>query len=83
MYQKERFGAFSAGTGIMTITQEPYHDDLSDGAGHGTLIATDQIFFQIASSNTGAQNTAAVKVWYRWKNVSLQEYVGIVQSQQQ
>lgn len=56
--------------------------DLTDGAGHGLLCATDNIYFQITSASTGATNTVFAKILYRWKDVSVQEYVGIVQSQQ-
>ena len=56
--------------------------DLTDGAGHGILVATDNIFIQVISVGTGLTNTVRIKLLYRWKNVSLQEYIGIVQSQQ-
>ena len=56
--------------------------DLTDGAGHGILIATDSIFIQVVSAATGNTNTAQFKIMYRWKRVSLAEYIGIVQSQQ-
>jgi hypothetical protein len=62
-------------------TIEPWTDDLTDGAGHGFLVATDQIYAQIASTNTGAAQSCDVKIMYRWKNVGLQEYIGIVQGQ--
>jgi len=82
MYEKTRFGSFTAGGTAWTTETEPYHDDLTDGAGHGVLVATDQIYCQISSSSTGAAQTCAGKIWYRWKNVGLAEYIGIVQSQQ-
>jgi len=76
-------GAFTAaGTYAMTQTPYPHVIDTSDGAGHGVLIATDNIFAQVQSVGTGATNVADLKLLYRWKNVSLQEYIGIVQSQQ-
>jgi len=75
--------AFTAGGTYMAKEhQMPYQLDLTDGAGHGVLIATDNIFIQVTSVLTGAANTADVKFLYRWKNVALQEYIGIVQSQQ-
>lgn len=76
-------GAFTAaGTYGMTQVSMPVVYDLSDGAGHGILIATDNIFAQVSSVTTGATNSCGIKILYRWKNVSLQEYIGIVQSQQ-
>ena len=56
--------------------------DLTDGAGHGILIATDSIFVQAVSAATGNANMMQWKILYRWKRVSLAEYIGIVQSQQ-
>lgn len=58
--------------------------DLTDDDGHGMLIATDSIFIGAANTafTTGGTATINAKLYYRWKNVSLQEYIGIVQSQQ-
>lgn len=56
--------------------------DLTDGAGHGYLIGTDNIYLQVYSSATSTTNTVSFKILYRWKNVGITEYVGIVQSQQ-
>lgn len=82
-YYKENKGAFTAaGTYMGPQPLEPFTLDLTDGAGHGILIATDNIFVQMNSTATGASNTVRVKILYRWKNISLAEYVGIVQSQQ-
>ena len=76
-------GAFTAaGTYGMTQQAFPLVLDTTDGAGHGVLIATDNIFVQNASSGTGAANVTQCKILYRWKNVAMTEYVGIVQSQQ-
>jgi len=59
--------------------------DCTDGAGNGVLVATDQMFFGIIQ--TGATNPLTAgnvncRILYRWKNVGLTEYIGIVQSQQ-
>lgn len=56
--------------------------DLTDGAGHGILIGTDNLYLQISSASTGGAVAAACKILYRWKDVSTTEYVGIVQGQQ-
>jgi len=82
-YQKENINAFTAtGTGLLNFEVEPNVQDMTDGAGHGILIASDNIFLALSSVATGAANTAQVKILYRWKDVSVTEYVGIVQSQQ-
>jgi len=75
--------AVSTITAEGVIDQEVQHeDDLTDRAGHGVLIATDQLYFQVASTNTAQPNTVVFRLLYRMKEVSLVEYIGIVQSQQ-
>lgn len=59
-----------------------FQDDLTDEAGHGVLIATDQIFLQMYSAAKVNPDSYVAKLFYRWKEVSLEEYIGIVQSQQ-
>jgi len=56
--------------------------DLTDGAGHGILVGADKIYLFYNTATTAA-TTARVRIWYRWKNVSLTEYIGIVQASQQ
>ena len=68
-------------TGV--FDQEVQHvDDLTDRAGHGILIATDQLYFQVQSGATTQANVVVFRLLYRMKEVSLVEYIGIVQSQQ-
>lgn len=69
-------------TSGMVIFERIKLDDLTDGAGHGVLIATDNIYAQVVSASTSLTNTVRLKLLYRWKNVPLPEYIGIVQSQQ-
>ena len=59
-----------------------YEDDLTDQAGHGILLATDNVFFVITSVGTGVANAGVCRFGYRFKEVKLVEYIGIVQSQQ-
>lgn len=64
------------------------YDDLTDQAGHGLLVATDNIYLNAwvdsEGSTTSRSNPAAVAtLHYRLKEIGLQEYIGIVQSQQQ
>jgi len=80
----EHEGAFTA-LGSMGAYSHPTPlvYDLTDGAGHGFLLATDRIFVQADSDvMTPNINTNDFKILYRFKTVGLQEYVGIVQSQQ-
>lgn len=75
--------AFSAGgTGLLDFSRDPYVWDCTDGAGHGILIATDNIFIQASTAQQSLAATFPFKILYRFKKVSLVEYIGIVQSQQ-
>lgn len=64
--------------------------DLTDGAGHGLLVASSQMTFvtdcyvdNLATVQTGIQNSNFNAVMlYRFKEVPLSEYIGIQQSQQ-
>lgn len=87
----------------------PYHfenpldftNDLTDGDGHGVIIATDNVYltfnsigagFQIPGTGSAGSFTVddftfgpvSVFCWllYRFKDVALTEYIGVVQSQQ-
>lgn len=80
------------------VTQEPptypIVQDFTDGAGHGILVATDNMYLTLVSQISNYDNTGALpvpfavssavgaKVLYRFKEVALAEYIGIVQSQQ-
>ncbi len=72
----------AAGTGLLFFNINPQEVDLTDGAGHGVLVATDNIYVQANTTNQAAAATFNFKILYRFKEVSLVEYIGIVQSQQ-
>jgi len=80
-----RFDSFNAFTAAGTYAafgpNNPIVFDLTDGAGHGLLVATDNLYIGYDTNNVGATSKASAKILYRWKNVSETEYVGIVQSQ--
>lgn len=59
----------------------PVRQDLTDGAGHGILVATDNIYLSVSDTDMSLPTIWLVKIAYRFKNVPLQEYIGIVQSQ--
>jgi len=68
--------------GVGTSWETPQVIDLTDGAGHGILIATDTIFFGIdTDSYPGAGVSFNCRIFYRFKQVDLTEYIGIVQTQ--
>jgi len=56
--------------------------DLTDGAGHGIIVATQSMFFTVIGSSAPGAFDIKLKVLYRFKNVSLQEFVGLAIQQQ-
>jgi len=82
-FQKAVRNAFTAaGTGTLDVSVDPITWDMTDGAGHGVLVATDNIFIQATTNNYTAAQQFDFKILYRFKTVDLAEYIGIVQSQQ-
>lgn len=81
-FSKQIRGAFTAAGSYGMSYYEPYCFDMTDGAGHGVLIATDNIYFGLNTANFTAVSFCNARLLYRMKNVSLAEYIGIVQSQQ-
>lgn len=79
-YQNTAFTA--GGSGVMGFGREPFVMDLTDGAGHGLLVATDTLYAQGQTSNQTNASSFGIKFLYRFKRVKLVEYIGIVQSQQ-
>ena len=75
---------FGSGVGVTALLETPKINDLTDGAGHGILVATDNIYLGYIASAAAEPiaGTFTCRVLFRWKNVSLAEYIGIVQSQQ-
>lgn len=59
---------------------QTYMFDLTDGAGHGVLVATDNIYLWAAISEA-VVHQVDFAILYRFKNVTMSEYVGIAQSQ--
>ncbi len=55
--------------------------DFTDDSGHGLLIAARTVSIQISSVGTLQENTAHVRLYYRFKLIPLQEYLGIFAQQ--
>ncbi len=53
----------------------------TDGAGHGPIVATASIFVAVAGASQAAALTFFGRILYRFKNISLSEFVGISISQ--
>lgn len=77
--------SIAASTDSANISDFSTPIDLTDGVGHGVLVATDQLFIgaiqSAAASPITGSDTISVRILYRWKDVSVTEYIGIVQSQ--
>ena len=57
--------------------------NMTDSSGHGILLATDQLFLFVTTSGTSAHSfSGAAKLLFRFKEVDLADYIGIVQGQQ-
>lgn len=75
-------GIFATAAGF-AFASRIINQDLSDGSGRGILVATDSFFLNyLLQGPAGTTAKIAAKIYYRLKNITLQEYVGIVQSQQ-
>jgi hypothetical protein len=57
-----------------------YYFQSSDG--YGVLLASDTFHASLDSFNTGVANHAHLRLYYRFVQVPVSEYIGIVQSQQ-
>lgn len=75
-------GILNAGGSAFTSFEGPDWQDLTDGSGHGVLIATDKVFLGVDTVGFPGAASFNFRMLYRWKAVSLTEYIGIVQSQQ-
>lgn len=61
--------------------QFPIVHNLQANDGRGVLVAGDQMFVSFDSANTTGTMTTVFKFYFRYVDVALQEYVGLVQSQ--
>jgi hypothetical protein len=59
----------------------PYVTDFTDGAGHGLLIGTENIYLRIQSAFYTTASRITLRLSYRYKLVDVYEWIGIVQSQ--
>lgn len=81
MGEKVLRGAFTAAGTYGVELMEPFMQDLTDGAGHGVLVATDQMLLGLNTVGFTAVGSVNMKILYRFKRIGLAEYIGIVQSQ--
>lgn len=57
--------------------QRPIIHDHNDGAGHGEIIATNSLFIGLQGVSQTNALTARVRVYYRFKNIGVNEFVGL------
>jgi len=69
-------------TDVGQLVRTTVRRDFTDGAGHGLILAVDTIYAEVGSNNTAIRAWIVWKIGYRFKEISLAEYIGIVQSQQ-
>ncbi len=67
--------------GGASVSTLPLSVDMTDSNGNGILVATDRMFATDGAVNNTALTEGIVKILYRMVNITVQEYVGIVQSQ--
>lgn len=75
-------GAFTAAGTYATVEDNPRIINVTDASGHGVLIGTDTLFLDFVTASFAGAATVSARFLYRWKEVTLEEYIGIVQSQQ-
>jgi len=56
--------------------------DFSDGAGHGIILAGQQLFFSFIGTSQASAQSASVRLFYRFKNIGVDEFVGLAIQQQ-
>jgi len=60
---------------------EPYMFDLTDGCGHGYLVAVDTLYLGCASGGMASPSGGSGRIYWRYVSVNLAEFMGLIQSQ--
>lgn len=69
--------------GSQAVDTQPKTWDLTDGAGHGIIVASQSIFLACQGTGQVAATVNFCRVLYRFKNISVQEFVGLAIQQGQ
>ena len=78
----DQFLTFQAGAGATVFTRDVAKVyDLTDGAGHGVIIASKSINLIISTFNTATSNRVVVRILYRYKEVTITEFITLAQFQ--
>lgn len=81
--------AFMGFSGDTLVTEgacaigERFYYDLTSKDGFGYLFAGDAINLLVTSANTAVANVVGFRIYYRFVEIPITEFVGLVQSQQQ
>jgi hypothetical protein len=67
--------------GGIYATEHPTTHSMETNDGYGFLVATDKLYISMDTTGGTAAMAAVVTVFYRYVEVSVNEYVGIIQSQ--
>lgn len=71
-----------AGAGATVVGKDAsVIQDLTDGAGHGLVIASQNLVLGISTINTLIANRVTVRILYRYKEVGLTEFITLAQFQ--
>ncbi|GAH95050.1 unnamed protein product [marine sediment metagenome] len=69
------------GTEASHVAVEPYMYDLTDGMGHGYLVAVDTLYLGCASGGMTTPTGGSGRIYWRYVTVNLAEFMGLIQSQ--
>lgn len=70
-----------AAAGGTFIPDEKSLVDYTDNAGHGLIVASKNLYFLAQTTNDTSARAMSFHILYRFKNVGLSEYIGVVQTQ--
>lgn len=78
----DQFATIQAGAGSTVLgRQASLMYDLTDGVGHGLIIASKSVAGHISTFNTGIANRVVIRMLYRYKEVGLTEFLTMSQFQ--
>lgn len=64
-------------TSGLYVETNPKFYDFTDRAGHGIIIATESLFLSVIGTSQTAAQTARCRIFYRFKNVNVNEFIGL------
>jgi len=80
LFSKFNFDIYNLGLGtenVIAQIQNIYEDDLTDNAGHGILLASNEIWMSSFFDSVDAPIDISVAIFYRWKKISMADFTGL------